>query len=315
MVKEVVITTSALNSYGSRVLTSGIDLEQYKRNPVLLWMHRRYGREDVPIGRIDNIRVEGDKVIGTPVFDERDEFAAKIKHKWENGFLKMVSAGLSIIELSDAPEHLLPGQTRMTISRSKLDEVSIVDIGANDEALQLYSPSGTAITLSAGQESTDIPLLLSKTQPDNINNPSTNPMNKELLLALGLSEGATEAQAVEAAKALAAKVSASEVLQLSLVEGEVKEAIRLGKLPADKEQHFLQLGKAMGLESLRITLSSMQPAARPSSLVQPSGAPAGSATYSKLSEVPADAVAQLKAESPEEYARLYKAEFGFAPPL
>lgn len=315
MAKEVVITTSALNSYGSRVLTSGIDLEQYKRNPVLLWMHRRYGREDVPIGRIDNIRVEGDKVIGTPVFDERDEFAAKIKHKWENGFLKMVSAGLTIIELSDAPEHLLPGQTRMTISRSKLDEVSIVDIGANDDALQLYSPSGTVITLSAGQESADIPLLLNKQEIDINNQPKPKSMNKELLLALGLSEGATEEQAIQAAKDLAAKVSASETLQLSLVEGEVKEAIRLGKLPADKEQHFLQLGKAMGLESLRITLSSMQPAARPSSLVQPSGAPAGSATYSKLSEVPADAVAQLKAESPEEYARLYKAEFGFAPPL
>lgn len=313
MAKEVVITTSALNSYGSRVLTSGIDLEQYKRNPVLLWMHRRYGREDVPIGRIDNIRVEGDKVIGTPVFDERDEFAAKIKHKWENGFLKMVSAGLSIIELSDAPEHLLPGQTRMTISRSKLDEVSIVDIGANDDALQLYSPSGTVITLSAGQESADIPLLLSKTQPDNINNQSTDPMNKELLLALGLSEGATEAQAVEAAKALATKVSAFETLQLSLVESEVKEAIRLGKLSAETEQHFVNLGKTMGLESLRQTLSAMQPAMRPSSLVQQSVP--GMVTYSKLSEVPGDAIAQLKAEQPGEYARLYKAEFGFTPPL
>lgn len=312
MAKEVVITTSALNSYGSRVLTSGLDLEQYKRNPILLWMHRRYGREDVPIGRIDNVRLDGDRVIGTPVFDEQDEFAKKIKHKWENGFLKMASAGLTIIELSDAPEHLLPGQTRMTISRSKLDEVSIVDIGANDDAIQLYSPSGAAITLSAGQESADVPLLLNKQETDINNQPKTESMNKELLLALGLSEGATEEQAIGAAKMLAAKVSEAEALQLSLVEAEVKEAIRLGKLPADKEQHFLQLGKTMGFESLRLTLSAMQPAARPSGLVNPSGAP-GAATYSKLSDVPAENVAALKAENPQEYERLYRAEFGFSP--
>lgn len=310
--KEVVITTGALNSYGFRVLTSGVDLEQYRRNPVLLWMHRRYGREDIPIGRMENIRVEEDKIIGTPVFDEQDEFAKKIKHKWEKGFLKMVSAGFTPIALSDAPEHLLPGQTRMTVSRSRLDEVSIVDIGANDDAIQLYSPSGAAITLSAGQESADVPLLLNRKETDINNQPKTKHMNKELLSALGLSEGATEEQAIEAAKMLAAKVSAAEALQLSLVEAEVKEAIRLGKLPADKEQHFLQLGKTMGFESLRLTLSAMQPAARPSGLVSLSSAP-GAAAYSRLSDVPAENVAALKAENPQEYERLYKAEFGIAP--
>ena len=52
--KEVVINTSGLNSYGSRVLTSGLDITQYCRNPVLLWMHRR-GGDSMPIGRMENL--------------------------------------------------------------------------------------------------------------------------------------------------------------------------------------------------------------------------------------------------------------------
>ena len=93
MPKEVVISTSGLNSYGSRVLTSGLDTTQYERDPVLLWMHRR-GGENMPIGRMENLRVDGDRLIGTPVFDEKDEFAKKIASKWADGCLKMCSAGI-----------------------------------------------------------------------------------------------------------------------------------------------------------------------------------------------------------------------------
>ena len=38
---EVIISTSAINSYGSRVLTAGINLKQYKKNPIVLFMHNR----------------------------------------------------------------------------------------------------------------------------------------------------------------------------------------------------------------------------------------------------------------------------------
>ena len=33
MAKDFIINTSGLSSYGTRVLTPGIDLTQYKRNP------------------------------------------------------------------------------------------------------------------------------------------------------------------------------------------------------------------------------------------------------------------------------------------
>ena len=41
MSKRVRISNDSLNSYGSRVLISGMSVEQYCRNPVLLYMHQR----------------------------------------------------------------------------------------------------------------------------------------------------------------------------------------------------------------------------------------------------------------------------------
>lgn len=150
MPKEVVISTSGLNSYGSRVMTAGLDTSQYCRNPVLLWMHRR-GGDNMPIGRMENLRVDGDRLIGTPKFDEKDEFAKKIATKWEDGYLNMCSAGIEILEYSTDPSMLVQGQTRATATASKLVEVSIVDIGANDEALKLYG-GGKLLELAAGQD-------------------------------------------------------------------------------------------------------------------------------------------------------------------
>ena len=73
MSKEAIITSSRLNCYGTRVLTEGVDTEQYEKNPILLYMHRRGSRSDMPIGVIENLRREGDFIYGTPKFDELTE--------------------------------------------------------------------------------------------------------------------------------------------------------------------------------------------------------------------------------------------------
>ena len=66
MAKRIRISNESLNCYGTWVKTSGIDLSQFERNPVLLYMHRR----GVIIGCIKDIRVEGDEITGEPYFDE-----------------------------------------------------------------------------------------------------------------------------------------------------------------------------------------------------------------------------------------------------
>lgn len=324
MAKEVIISTSGLNCYGGRVLTSGIDLTQFQKNPLLLWMHRRsFDRDAMPIGRIDNLRTDGDRLIGTPVFDQNDEFAKKIESKWENGFLRMASAGIEIIETSDAPEHLLQGQTRRTITRCRLEEVSIVDMGGNDEALQLYDRSGKVLKLAAGEDNDALPLLApekkddpSGTAPDgkadNQTNTLTQSMNKEILQLLGLSETATEQEAVGALRLLKEKADKVETLQLASITAVVDGAIAEKRITADKKEHFVNIGKAAGIDSLRTTLSLMQPVRKPTEVIHQTDAPRDDEpkTYAKLSDVPANQLEKLREERPQDYERLYKAEYG-----
>lgn len=324
MAKEVIISTSGLNCYGGRVLTSGIDLTQFQKNPLLLWMHRRsFDRDAMPIGRIDNLRTDGDRLIGTPVFDQNDEFAKKIESKWDNGFLRMASAGIEIIETSDAPEHLLQGQTRRTITRCRLEEVSIVDMGGNDEALQLYDRSGKVLKLAAGEDNDALPLLApekkddpSGTAPDgkadNQTNKLTQSMNKEILQLLGLSETATEQEAVGALRLLKEKADKVETLQLASITAVVDGAIAEKRITADKKEHFVNIGKAAGIDSLRTTLSLMQPVRKPTEVIHQTDAPRDDEpkTYAKLSDVPADQLEKLREERPQDYERLYKAEYG-----
>lgn len=324
--KEVIISTEAVNSYGTRILTDGIDLEQFKRNPILLWMHRRnYQGTAGPIGRIENLRRDGAKLIGTPVFDQNDPFAKQVESKWENGFLRMASAGLEPLEVSDDPALVLDGQTRATVTRSRLVEVSIVDMGSNDEALQLYA-SGQLLTLSAGEEHPNLPMLkLEKNDPapgEEQNNKSIkqNQMKKEFLILLGLPETATEEQALASLRLLKERADQAETIQLAAVTSAVDAAIAERRILAENRDHFITLGKSAGLQNLTDTLKLMAPQQKPTEVInlKREGAPGGAAPakeYTKLSEVPENELLTLRKDDPSKYAQLYKAEYGIECPV
>ena len=316
MAKEVVISNSSLNSYGFRVLTEGIDLTQYKRNPILLWMHTRPFRgttdEVLPLGHVENLRIDGDNLIGTPVFDEGDEFARRVKAKWDSGILKMVSAGLKVVEESSDPSVLLQGQQYATVRRSKLIEVSIVDIGSNDDALVLYNEHDDIINLAQGKGE----IFLTR-----ITNPLTTTQMevKTIALALGLPETATEQEVLE--KIAQLRQSADEAVTLrqeaqqrtnEAITALVDTAVSDGKFPADKKNHFVELGKKVGLQSLKDTLELMTPAQRPSNVIHPSNQPS---EYKTLSDVPADKLEALRKEQPEQYKTLYQKEYGIMPEM
>lgn len=327
--KEVIISTEAVNSYGSRVLTDGIDLSQYERNPVLLWMHRRSWEPGaMPIGKVENLRVEDGKLIGTPVFDQNDDFAKRIESKWENGYLRMASAGLEPIETTPDPALVLPGQTRETVTRSKLVEVSIVDIGGNDEALQLYGQEGKLLKLAAGEDSPGLPLLQEKKEADpdtgndagegeEINNTKINltKMTKEQLALLGLPETATEEQATAALALMKGRADNAEQIQLAAVTQAVDQAVAERRILAEQRDHYIKLGKAAGVQMLRDTLSTMHPQQKPGEVInlgKQSAPGTGEApkTYTKLSEVPEAERLELRKNNPGEYMRLFKEEYG-----
>ena len=307
MSKRVRITNDSLNSYGSRVLTAGMSVEQYCRNPVLLYMHQRGN----VIGFVKDLKIENGEVTGELVFDEATELSKRCKKQFEFGSLRMVSAGIDILEWSDQPEHLVQGQTCPTITKSKLYEVSLVDVGSNDDAIVLMK-DGKQITL--GKDG-DCPLPL-------INNNQKTKKEMELkilALQLGLPETATEAEVTQKLNELKlAKEendtlkNANEQLTLAHITGLVDKAISEKRLGEDKKAQFIELGKKVGSEELKNVLEAMQPQVKLSAVLKTTNGrvAAQPATYAKLSEVPADALIEMREQNPEEYKRLYKAEYG-----
>lgn len=311
--KRVRITNSRVNSYGARVLTEGGDLHQYERNPVLLYMHER----GQVIGCMRDIRIAGDEMTGEPVFDEASELSRRCKKQWEFGSLRMVSIGIDIIETSDAPELLLPGQTRPTITKWRLDEISIVDIGANDDAIVLKK-DGQRIELGKDGECLLLPLINKQSK--------TNEMElKELALLLGLPETADEAavkakvaelqKAVEAVAGLQSQVETltkeKEALTLARITASVDKAIAEKRLEASKKNQFIELGKKVGIEELEGIFGAMTPKAKLTTVLNGGREKNDSndKEWKTLYDVPADKMMELRNEHPEEYQRLYKATY------
>lgn len=308
MGKRVRISNERLNSYGFRVLTGGMDVAQYSRNPVLLYMHQRGN----VIGYVKDLKVENEEVTGELMFDGATELSSRCKKQFEFGSLRMVSAGLEILETSEDKEVLVAGQTRPTITKSKLFEVSVADVGANDDALVLHK-DGKTITLGRDGDC-DLPLL-----NNNNKHQKTEEMeNKTIALQLGLPETATDAEiSAKLAELSALKeqneslLKEKESLTLVNITSLVTQAIAEKRLEEKDKDQFVELGKKIGQAELEKTLKAMHPAVKLSSVLgHQGGAPAVEQKYTKLSEVPADQIATLRSESHEEYKRLYKAEYG-----
>ena len=124
--KTFILHDETVNTQGFRMLTSGADLSVFKNNPVMLLNHDDW---DPPIGRWENIRVEGTQILADAVFDEDDERAVAVMGKVERGFLKAASIGGWPGKSSDDPSLMLPGQTYPTMVTWTAREASICTIG------------------------------------------------------------------------------------------------------------------------------------------------------------------------------------------
>lgn len=304
--KRVRITNDSLNSYGTRVLTAGMYVEQYQRNPVLLYMHERGN----VIGYVKDLKVEDGEVTGELMFDEASELSVRCKKQYEFGSLKMVSAGLDILETSEDPELLVQGQTRPTVTKSKLFEVSLVDVGSNDDAIVLQK-DGKKITLGKDSEC-PLPLL-------NNNNQKQKQMEQKMVaMQLGLPATATEAEINAKLDELKTAKEENEQLQqknaaltLASITAAVEKAVGEKRITPDKKDEFINLGKEVGQEKLESILSAISPQMKLSSVIgHQGGAATEPTTYKKLSDVPSGQLTTLRKEQPDEYKRLYKEEYG-----
>lgn len=146
--KRFVMSDESLNRDGFVLRTAGANIELFKKNPILLYNHTRgsYNGTDsiLPLGYWEDIQVEGTTITGVPVFDETDPFAKKIYDKVENGTLRMTSAAVYPLAISERPEDMVQGQKYPTVTEWEMWECSIVDVGSNRNAIALYykSPEG-----------------------------------------------------------------------------------------------------------------------------------------------------------------------------
>lgn len=312
MAKRIVISDESVNCYGTWVRTEGVDISQFEKNPVLLWMHWR----GVIIGCINDIKKEGVQITGEPYFDEVREESKLAKQQWEKGTLKMASANLEVTETSDAPELVKPGQYRAVAWRSKLIEVSMVDIGGNDNALPLVLTfEGKELKLAAGEDSAGLPLLT-----NNNNQKDEEKMDyKAIALKLGLPETAGENEILSSIEVLNGYKTANqqlqqekEQMQLANITAAVDAAIAEKRILAEKKEHFVGVGQKIGLDSLKLTFASMTPMQKPMDLLNQSGNGSGSMTldWKKLSDVPADKMEELRNSDKPTYMKLYRAEYG-----
>lgn len=307
---RVRLTNDSLNSYGTRVLTDGLDIEQYNRNPVLLWMHQR----GQVIGTLTDLRREHGEITGLLNFDEASELSQRCKKQWEFGSLRMVSVGIDILEWSDDPNLAVEGQTMATITKSKLTEVSVVDIGANDDAIRL-NYQGQQLNLSAGG-ACPLPSLYNQSNQPQSTYP-TEMDTKVLALKLGLPEGADETAIyakIDEIKATSTEVETLRAEKEAVIQREVEAlvdgAVAEKKIELKMRDHFLQLGKSVGADNLRTTFQSMSPREKLSATLNSLGQAVQPKTYAKLSDVPSEELMQLRESDPDHYKQLYKAEYG-----
>lgn len=121
-----IASTEAQDRDGEVILQSGWDLENFKKNPVILASHNYY---EFPIGKATDIQVDNGKMIFKMVFSQATEKAKEAYQLVQEGILKSFSVGF-------IPREHDPMQPHM-ITKAELLEISLVTVPANPEALVL----------------------------------------------------------------------------------------------------------------------------------------------------------------------------------
>jgi len=325
MSKRIRVSDQSLNVYGFRVITSGIDTTDFLKNPIMLWNHNRGWRgvedEVLPIGVWKDLKIEGEEITAMPEIDTDDDFAARIAKKFDKGHLRAASIGIQILEWSDEPTMLVPGQTRPTVTKSKLREISIVDIPANKNAVVLYDVDGVLVDLSDDIALQQLPLLKLV----------QNDMKELELLAvsLGLPNTATLAEIQTKIGSLQLLAAQIPTLQASLKEFkdaqaesrklEIKslldKAVEENRVPQGQRGTYEKLFDA-DYDSAKSVLDSLPKAIKLSDF--PAGGKSGEAgkftydgkSFSQLSKENPAVLASLKENDLEIFKQLYKAEYG-----
>lgn len=320
MTHDFIINTENVNGYKYRILTEGIDFEQYLRNPVVLYSHNReeFGtnKGSEVIGRCVKLFVQDKNLIASIEFDESDPFAKKISDKVAGGFIRMASMYADVIAASSEPELVLPGQLFETVTQCKLIELSIVPIGGNDDALKLSKNDGQVKLNKLNIKKEDMSEL------------------KTIALALGKSADASETVILDTITSvkLAAETAAKKVIELQAEIQEihiasattlVDKAVQLGLIPetlkssqikafdGDFDAQAVILNKLItdkeAVNLVTATGGKIKDVVLSGKASVPAGTTEGQETFDYLQRHDAVKLSKIREEDPAKYAELAKA--------
>lgn len=307
------------NSYGFRILTAGISLKRFNKNPIMLNQH--WNSTQSVLGKWENLRVENGVLLGDPVFDIEDEEALKVSGKVDRGFINSCSMGITFNR-----ENLKIIGTELIMEKCELFENSIVAVPSNANSIRLYADNGELL------KDDEVKQLCLSLQPEGLEIIETieekkleiNSINMKkiilsvaTLMALSFDKDTQEVdvEAVEAAvlklstenTAMRAKVLALETekenVQTLAITEMVELAITEGRIPATKKDDFVNLAKS-NFELAKSTLDSIPAKVTLAGTVIPAlvGAVVSKEDFQKLSHT---AQMEFKANNLDEYNKLF----------
>ncbi|MDK7674384.1 HK97 family phage prohead protease [Weeksella virosa] len=246
--KFILNDETKVNQKGFRILNSGLDLERFKANPVILGEH--FNSLSGVIGRWTNIQIEGHLLTAVAEFDMKSEFGKKVAEQVADGFIRGCSLGVDPLSRDN---FFIEPSGDLVLTKGEVYEASIVAIPSNAKSLiKLYASSDT---------------MTSEAEKELFANIKNKAMNKIKLtatavyVALGYS-AATELSVEEIEKGVlklqadldAAKAErdgykekfnklneAAKAEKLQLAASLVDEAIKAGKIDATKKAEYEEL--------------------------------------------------------------------------
>lgn len=138
------ISTNARDRDGDIVDQAGWVLEEYRKNPVVLWAH---DSKALPVARAENISVQDGQLISVARFATREEyaFADTVFQLYKGGFLNATSVGFMPEEM-ELIEGDQAGEIGFRFLRQRLLEYSAVPVPSNPEALVVARGKGIDIS-------------------------------------------------------------------------------------------------------------------------------------------------------------------------
>lgn len=192
--KRLLISDETQNANGFVLETAGVRLAVYQSNPVLLWAHSANG---MPIGRLTDIKVEGNRITALPDFDDDDPIAVLAQSKYEKGYLKGTSVGFlphaAVVSEDDTKAPRVIDWTLL--------ELSLVPVPNNPNGLQL---SYHVTEASANAVTQQLAALATLPNPQ-------QPTMKGIATQLGLADTATEQDIIAAVDGLQNQLSLRQV--------------------------------------------------------------------------------------------------------